>query len=450
MKQLQPVIWSKGTFLTPQHLQVQDRFTEDSLNFRLQALNFCPWGFTELTLDQERLTEGQIFISRAAGIFPDGLLFDIPDADAPPPSKAIGEFFAPAMPRLDVYLAIPNFRQRGINVSLMQSDGNTRYVADVIPFRDENTAASEKPVQVARKNFRLLAEGESLQGNSALRVASVERTEAGTFRLDAHFVAPLLNIGANEYVLGVLRGLLEVLSARSTQLSGMRRQKNQSLAEFTASDIADFWLLYTINSHFPAFKHLFDRRKGHPEELYAAMVSLAASLTTFSSQIQPRDLPVYDHDRIGPLLGELDEKLRFLLEAVVPRNLVSLPLKRVQASIYAATIDDEKYLANTHMVLAISAEVKEEELIRRVPQLVKTCSATHIDHLIKQALPGIQLTHLPHPPSAIPVKLKFQYFSLNQSGSAWDAVTRARNFAAYVPAEFPNPELELLILLPQE
>ena len=33
MKQLQPVIWSKGTFLTPQHLQVQDRFIEDSLNF---------------------------------------------------------------------------------------------------------------------------------------------------------------------------------------------------------------------------------------------------------------------------------------------------------------------------------------------------------------------------------------------------------------------------------
>ncbi len=49
MKQLQPVIWTKGTFLTPQHLQVQDRFLEDTLSFRLQALKFCPWGFSELT-----------------------------------------------------------------------------------------------------------------------------------------------------------------------------------------------------------------------------------------------------------------------------------------------------------------------------------------------------------------------------------------------------------------
>ena len=39
MKRLQPVIWTKGTFLTPQHLQLQDRFLEDTLQFRLEALN---------------------------------------------------------------------------------------------------------------------------------------------------------------------------------------------------------------------------------------------------------------------------------------------------------------------------------------------------------------------------------------------------------------------------
>ena len=37
MKRLQPVIWTKGTFLTPQHLQLQDRFLEDTLQFRLEV-----------------------------------------------------------------------------------------------------------------------------------------------------------------------------------------------------------------------------------------------------------------------------------------------------------------------------------------------------------------------------------------------------------------------------
>jgi type VI secretion system protein ImpJ len=206
-----------------------------------------------------------------------------------------------------------------------------------------------------------------------------------------------------------------------------------------------------VNSNFPVFSHLYESKKGHPEELYAAMVALAGSLTTFSQKLRPRDLPAYVHDSMGPIFAEIDEKLRALLETVVPTNLVSLPLKLMPGSnsIYATAIDQDKYLANTRMYLAVSAETTEENIIQRVPQLVKVCSATHIEHLVRQALPGVQLRHLTNPPSAIPVKLKYQYFALNQSGPAWEAVNRARNFAAYVPGELPNPTLELLILLPQ-
>jgi type VI secretion system protein ImpJ len=448
MKQLQPVIWTKGTFLTPQHLQTQDRFLEDTLNFRLQTLKFCPWGFSQLTLNQELLTEGQLAISRAAGIFPDGLLFDIPDADPPPPSKALADYFEPEAKSLDVYLTIPDYRQRGLNVSSGRDNG-TRYVAEVASFRDENTGKGEKPLQIARKNMRLLAETENREGSSVLHIAQVERSEAGTFQLNPRFVPPLIDIAGSEYLLGILRGLIEVLSARSTQLSSSRRQKNQSLADFTAADIGNFWLLYTVNSYFPIFSHLFQSKQVHPAELYEAMAALAGSLTTFSPKLRAKDLPLYVHENVGPIFSELDEKLRSLLETVVPTNLVALPLKEVQASIYATAIEQDKYLANTRFYLAFNAETNEETIIKKVPQLVKVCSATHIDHLVKQALPGVQLRHLPNPPNAIPVKLKYQYFSLNQSGPAWEAVNRARNFAVYVPSDFPNPTLELLILLPQ-
>jgi len=57
MKRLEPVIWSKGTFLTPQHLQLQDRFLENTLQFHLDALAFRPWGFGELQVNQRSLDE---------------------------------------------------------------------------------------------------------------------------------------------------------------------------------------------------------------------------------------------------------------------------------------------------------------------------------------------------------------------------------------------------------
>lgn len=449
MKRLQPVIWTKGTFLSPQHLQLQDRFLENLLQFQLEGLSFRPWGFRSLQLSQEALAAGSFGISRASGILPDGLLFEIPDSDGAPPPKLLPDCFEADQTSCDLYLAVPHYRERGLNVAGAGREGGARYRAEIELFRDENTGLSEKPVQVARKNLRLLSEGEALDGYSTLRVARVLRTEAGTFQTDPRFVPPLLDFKASDYLAAIARRLVEILSARSSAISGLRRQKNQTLADFTAADIANFWLLYTINTAFPLFRHLFETRGGHPEALYSAMLSLAGALTTFSANIHPRDLPAYDHDELGACFTELDEKLRLLLETVVPSNFVSLPLKLVQPAIYATSIDNDKYLLNTKMYLAISAEASQAEIAGKTPQLVKVCSASHIEHLVRQALPGVPLTYVASPPSAIPVKLNYQYFSLSQSGVAWEAVQRARNLAAYVPGDLPNPQLELIILLPQ-
>ncbi len=449
MKQLQPVLWSKGTFLTPQHLQLQDKFLEDSMNFRVQSLKFCAWGFNEVVLDQELLAEGQLAVTRASGIFPDGLLFEIPGPDSPPPSKSLPEFFDPDVTSLDIYLTVPDYKEKGLNVAGLGRVASSRYLAEITNVRDDNTGASEKPIQIARKNLRLLAENESREGSSTLRIANIEKTETGAYRLNSRFVAPLLEVRASDYLRGMVNGLLEILSAKSTQLSGGRRQKNQSLADFTTSDIANFWLLYTVNSNIPVLSHLLQGQRCHPQELFAALTTLGASLTTFSSTIRPRDLPIYDHANLSRVFTDLDEKLRILLETVVPTNVVSLPLRHVNNTIYATAVDQDKYLANTRMYLAMNADASEDTLIRRVPQVVKVCSATHIDQLVSAALPGIQLTHIPTPPSAIPVKMKYQYFALNQTGAAWETVLRARNFAAHVPGEILNPQMELIILLPQ-
>ena len=100
---------------------------------------------------------------------------------------------------------------------------------------------------------------------------------------------------------------------------------------------------------------------------------------------------------------------------MVPSNFISLPLKLMQPSIYATPLAEDRFLRNTRMYLAMSAEMNEGDLIAKTPHLVKVCSANHIEHLVRQALPGVPLTHVPQPPSAVPVKLNCQYFSLTQS-----------------------------------
>jgi len=449
MRQLQPVIWMKGTLLTPQHLQAQDRFVESSLQFRLETLASNPWGFLKLQVKQEALAAGEFAIAEASGIFPDGLLFDFPASEPAPPSIPLAEAFGPDQDSVDVFLGIPDYRHSGVNVSIAEQKADTRYLADVVTVRDENSGLAEKPVQVARRNYRLLTGSDSRQECSTMCVARVRRSDAGVLQLDPQFVPPLLDFSASDYLVAIARRLVEILAAKSSILAGVRRQKNLSLADFGTADIANFWLLYTVNSHFPEFQHMFEARRGHPERLFESMLSLAGCLTTFSPKIHPRDLPVYRHDDLSACFSSLDEVVRTLLETVVPSNFVSLPLKLVQPSIYATALADDKYLSGTRLYLAVGAEMNQADLISKAPYLLKVCSANHIEHLIRQALPGVPLTHAPKPPAAIPVKLNYQYFSLNQSGVAWEAIGRARNLAVYLPGDFPSPQLELIILLPE-
>ncbi len=449
MRQLQPVIWSKGTFLSPQHLQSQERFVEDTVRFYLDALASKSWGFLRLQIDAKALTEGTLAVSTAIGIFPDALPIEIPASDTAPPSRLLEDCFRDRREACLFYLSIPRYLQGGMNVSLARGRVSTRYLAQLQMTRDENSGSGEKPVQIARKNLQILAETENLEGSVLLPFARVVKSETGMYQLDPRFIPPLLDARGSEILTGLIRGIVELLVTRSSQLAGGRRQKNQSLADFSAADVANFWLLYTLNTHLPGLRHFLESDNVQPEALFGDLSDLAGALTAFSTKINPRDLPRYEHDQLGPCFFELDRLIRLMLETVVPTNIISIPLTLLRETVYAGSIDKDSWFESSRFYLAVSADMRDADLIDRIPKLTKVCSATHIETLVRQALPGIKLTHVATPPRAIPVKLRHQYFAIERSGSAWEAVQRARNFAVYAPSELLNPSMELIILLPQ-
>jgi type VI secretion system protein ImpJ len=446
MRQLQKVLWTKGVLLNPQHLQTQDRYLETLLAFRVSALTAYPWGFSRLEFDREALAGGVLNLVRATGLMPDGLVFDIGEADPAPSPLPIAEHWQPDQTAMLVYLAIPEQTTGRMTVAPRAGERDTRYVAEIVLQRDENTGLAEKPIQIARKNLRLVTESESLEGAVSLPVARIRRSQAGVTELDPAFIPPLINIAASSHLVSIMRSLVELMAAKSAALSGMRRQRNLGLADFGVSDVANFWLLYTVNSYLPRFQHLYNARTAHPATAYAAMTDLAGALMTFATFAQSSDIPEYQHAALSECLGQLSLLLRRLLESAVPTNYVSLPLRQTEASLYATALDEDRYLAAPHVYLAISAAVKPDELIRKVPQLLKVSSADRIDSLIRRALPGVQLRHTPEPPSAIPLKLNYRYFALERSGEDWDAIRLSRHLAAYVPAELPDPEMELVLL----
>lgn len=440
--QLQPVVWAKGTFLTSQHLQVQDRFLEDTLHFHVEALAFCPWGFKQLHIDRAALNRGDLLISKASGILPDGLPFDIPSCDAPVASRLSECFDSEETKVVEVVLGIPPWRTGGVNIASSDSRADTRFIASSDVVRDENTG-QKRTIQVAKRNLSLSVRGKTPGAGNTLPIARVERTEPTRFQLDPHFVPPLLNIFASEYLTGLATRLNQALGLKSTELSSLRRQKTEHLAAFTVADLLNFWFLFSINSHLPLFRDIVENHNSHPMDLFSTMLSLAGCLTTFSPSIRPRDLPPYDHVNLGHCFKMLEDKLTRLLE-VMRANFVALPFKLSGPYIYSVHLDKDRDLTNATMYISFSAESQKEDLIRNVPKLVKVASTTRIDPVISGAVAGIPLQYIPSPP--IPVRLEYEYFEIKQEGRGWQDIVREASIAAYIPKDISIRELQLVIV----
>src|ERR1700744_500192 len=115
MRFLSRVVWSEGMYLSPHHFQMQSRYFEDSIAFLAASLWDEPWGLLHLELDQKAIKNGTAAVLHASGIFPDGLTFETPDSDPPPPARNLLDVFPPTDPALLLYLTVPSRRDDGFD-----------------------------------------------------------------------------------------------------------------------------------------------------------------------------------------------------------------------------------------------------------------------------------------------------------------------------------------------
>jgi type VI secretion system protein ImpJ len=450
MTRYRKVIWNEGMLLAPHHFQQSDNYHEGLLNSRLASLVSYEWGVLDVQVNREAIANGSFTLTRCRAVLPDGLLLDVPQADAAPPTRAVEPHFTADDERLDVYLGIPAQRSGAAN---FQTNGGEpvstiRYRQDAGVVLDETTGDNERQIAFAQGNLRLLFGDEQRDGYSAVKIAEVERTTTGQLSLSETFVPPALDVMASPWLHDTLRQLIEILITKSSTLGERRRQRGASLADFTTSEVAIFWLLHTVNSSIPRLKHLYTTRTVHPERLYYEMIRLAGELMTFTIDRHPKDIVAYNHEDLYGTFSRLAADIRDMLETVIPTRCVAIPLESVRASLYAGRVLDDRLLAEAAFYLAVRSTIPVATLIAGVPRTVKIASRDHIDRVIGSALPGVTLTHVPTPPASIPTRVGFHYFSLESSGPIWEGIRSAKTLAVYVPDEIPEEKLELYAIKP--
>ncbi|MGD0013872.1 MAG: type VI secretion system baseplate subunit TssK [Bryobacteraceae bacterium] len=450
MKHLSRLVWSEGMYLGPHHFQAQSRYFEDSVHFAVSSLAFAPYGLGGYELDQEALRNGTASVVHARGVFPDGLVFQMPDADPLPPARNISDLFSPIRESMVLCLAVPARKAGGLDCATDGGDAaaaDARFVAEAATLADENTGRDEKPIRLGRKNIRLLLDSELSEGLVTLPIARIARDSSGHFVYDPGFIPPCLEISASERLMLILQRTVEMLSEKSANLTQAKTGAAKSSAGWSSKEIASFWFLHSVNSALAPLRHLAFAKHGHPEELFLELTRLAGALCTFGIESHPRSLPLYDHDNLQECFDALDQHIRAHLEMLMPTNCIPIPLQPAGNYFWSGPVADQRCVGPSRWIFAIRSPIGEAELIERAPRLVKVCGKEYIIKLVQRAMPGAALTHLPIPPAAVSPRLETQYFAVNKSGPCWDTIVSSRQVGVYVPGEIPTPEIELLVVL---
>lgn len=448
MKFLSRVVWSEGMYLSPHHFQTQNRYFEDSIAFLVASLWREPWGMLHAELDEKAIRNGNAVLLHASGIFPDGLAFDLPNSDPPPPSRNLLEVFPPTDPALALYLTVPARRDNGFDCDPAAATPNgSRFSLMHRVLRDETNGVDEREIALGQKNIRLSTEAELHSGLLSIPVARVLRDGRGHLVYDEEFIPACLRLNASEALMLLIRRLLEAIGEKSTVVSRSARRRGRFEAGTAALDVANYWFLHALHSAIPPLQHLSATEHAHPEEVFVELSRLAGALCTFSFDSDPRQLPGYDHRNPGPAFRALDEHIRRHLEIVVPSNTVTLDFHPVEPYIQAADVRDERCVRRARWIFGIRSSLAESELLRQVPRLVKVCSSKFVPELVRRALPGLVLTHLPVPPAALRAEADMQYFAIETSGPCWEHILQTRSVGVYIPGEISHPVFEVSVIV---
>lgn len=453
MKSLSRVVWTEGMYMSPQHFQAQSRFYEDTVDFVTRSLWSEPWGLLHARLDEDALGNGRIVLLEAAGVFEDGLAFETRGKTPAAAPRSAEELLLPTDAAVILHLAVPGTHASGQVYSVLDSskeehDENSfrfRTIARVL--RDNTNGIDEREVSLGEGNLSLLTEREVTPEMSTIPLARLMRDGRGGLLYDPEYIAPTLRMSASPALMLLGKRLLEILAEKMGPLSRAMRPRGRFEAGTAPLDVATYWFLHALSTSAPVLRHLCATRHAHPEQFYLELARLAGALSTFATETSLDELPDYDHRSPGHAFRALDAHIRKHLEMIMPTNTITLTFTPAAPYIQEADVLDERCLRRARWILGIRANLGEADLIDGVPRLIKVCSARFVPELVRRALPGLTLLHLPVPPSAIRAEADKQYFAIDLSGPCWEHILQSKRVGVYIPGEIAEADFDLTVVV---
>lgn len=443
MKIISP-IWYEGTLLLPQIFQQQETEQQAHLLSLSQLSRITNFGVGRLVIDQESLSLRKLKLIDCSVYFQDGTWFDAKKMQYLPPSKDLTQVPSNIHQTI-VYLSIPEINVVGTNLLENTNNSPLRFIKKFteVPdlFGSESAEIAEKTL-----NFTLKLDYENRQNYLTIPITKLIRDQSNEWRIDVKYIPPILFVSSNDHLVDMLAKQIHILQNKSYRLALLRKERSQQSADFLVSDVSLFWLLNILNQSIPEMKLIHDHKYIPPENYYIVLSRLVGSLLSFSFDFSIQDIPAYNPNNLGETFSNLNKKLLFLLDTVIPTVLVIVDLEHIGQTRWIGHLSDSRLDETADYYLSIRANTPLYELQEKFPKLCKIGSPDDVERIIPSASNGIPLHMMQRLPSALPMRSEATYFALDKSSISFKNMIAARSCCIYSPNSFDGLNIEMYVV----
>lgn len=436
------VIWREGLFIKPQHFQQQQRHQDYITESILKSYISHFWGLSSLILSDELYSLGRIGIKEASGVMPDGTIFSMPHQDILPQPIDIKNISDGD--NNIVYLAFPLVNSTVNEVSTEHSGNRllSRYSDSMEDVRDLHTEGGDvSTINVAKLRPILKQGSKEMDAYVTLPICKIrERGADGSLTLENDFIPTCLNVRISPMLNEFLNEIHGALYERGKQIA----LRIGSPGQQGVADVAEFMMLQVLNRTYPLYSHYAQEPVIHPEKLFRDLLELCGELQTFTNTSRlPDSVAKYKHFNLSESYIPLIKDIREALSVVLTPRAIPIPLDTQEHSIRVATIHDKQLLQKAEFIIAVKANMPQEQLRQLFPQQSKISSVSNIRKVVSVQIPGVKLIPLSTAPRQLPYHSGYNYFELDRSGDVWQEIKQHSNMAFHVSGNFPELDIQL-------
>lgn len=317
-----PVLWSEGMLLSPQHLQQNDVYWNAHLRHRLAQITPHYWGVSRIAVDPSALVSDKIIVTELECILPDGHAIEFPGRYSPAMLEAdVSKLVKGNQRTLRIWLQV---YPRNANAAVSNNSERRYDTLSGVPTADENLGYGDVPVPRLQTRLALHADYVTQPPpfpSSACPLFDVAHNNEGRLCITGYH-PPMLQIQASDFQkdLGLQHRAVQLMHRIWSKLETLAGEGDSGDEGVTGPHLL---AARALAMALPQLEIAAVTPFTHPADLYKAIAHVVGHVACLGTNPVPIKMKPYRHDDCMPLFEQafdyIDARLK-LIDTVYERQ----------------------------------------------------------------------------------------------------------------------------------